>query len=266
MRSTTKVILKKATVSKLSTVAILALLWCVPSYAHTDKPEEVEPVSLSASDPLEFINRPIFAFNERVDRWIMRPIAQGYDYITPAWMRQGVSNALDNLGEVPIAVNSVLQGRFIQAATSSGRFLLNSTLGFVGFLDVAEQMGLKPARTDFGHTLASWGAPSGPYLVVPFLGPRTLRSGSGQVVDIYLSPLTYNDNVRLRNSIRGLDMIDARAALLGVDQLLEGDNYLFVRDAYLQRRERLINDGQIEDDFSQSFEDDWDDMDESGVD
>lgn len=245
--------------TKLTVLAVFMLILCLPGFASAQEDElvEIEALAFATSDPLESINRPIFAFNERMDSWILRPVAQGYDYVTPVWMRQGVSNALGNLGEVSVTVNSLLQGRFSQAATSGGRFLINSTLGIVGLVDTAEKMGLERARTDFGHTLASWGAPSGPYLVVPFFGPRTVRSGTGQLVDIYMSPLTHVDNVRLKNSVRGLSVVNGRAAFLGVENLMDGDSYLFVRDAYLQQRDQLVNDGVVQDDFSESFDDDW---------
>lgn len=221
-----------------------------------------EPLSqrgYADSDPLESLNRSIFVFNQQLDRWLLRPLAQGYDYVTPNWMQQGISNTLANLNEVPVTVNAALQGRFREAGISTGRFLINSTLGLGGVLDTADKMGIPAWQTDFGHTLAVWGVPQGPYLMVPLLGPRTLRSGVGSIADVYMSPMTYSNNVRLRNTVFGLGVVSVRASLLDADTLMTGDHYLFVRDAYLQRREQKVNDGEVKDDFSEGFDDDWGD-------
>ena len=122
-------------------------------------------------------------------------------------------------------------------------------------------MGIRPYRTDFGHTLAIWGVDSGPYLMVPFFGPRTVRSGTGTIFDVYTSIPTYIDNVPLRNSLFGLELIDGRARLLQADELLSGDAYIFIRDAYLQQRETFVNDGVVQDDFSDfGDEEDWEEF------
>lgn len=204
----------------------------------------------SDRDPFETYNRAVFAVNDSLDTWLMRPVAQGYHFIMPDFAERGVSNFFANLYDANSVVNAVLQGRLNHAARGTGRFLVNSTFGVAGFFDVATRMGLTPYPTDFGHTLAIWGAPSGPYLMVPLFGPRTVRSGTGSIVDVYAIPQTYIDNVRLRNSLYGLELIDARARLLEVDELTSGDRYIFIRDAYLQQREVLVNDGRVQDDFS----------------
>lgn len=209
-------------------------------------------------DPFEAINRPIFEFNNGLDTLVIRPVAKGYHFVMPDVAERGVNNFFSNLYDIHSALNAVLQGRFAGAAQGSGRFLLNSTLGVAGLFDVATPMGLEPYRTDFGHTLAIWGVPAGPYVMLPLLGPRTLRDGTGTIVDTFTSVQAYLDNVALRNSLYGLELVDARARLLQADELLSGDRYIFVRDAYLQQRNALVNDGEVPDDFSDFGDDGWD--------
>lgn len=208
-------------------------------------------------DPLEGINRSMFALNNGIDRFLLRPVAQTYHILTPDVAERGVGNFFANLYDFNAAFNAILQGRFSGAAQSGGRFLINSTAGFLGLIDVATPIGIAPYRTDFGHTLAIWGVDSGPYLMIPLLGPRTIRSGAGTIVDLYASPQAFVDNVRLRNTLYGLELIDGRAGLLKADELLSGDRYIFVRDAYLQYREYFVNDGVVEDSFSDYDEEDW---------
>ena len=209
-------------------------------------------------DPLEWFNRPMFAVNDQLDRFLLKPVATGYDFVMPDPAQRGVGNFFANLYDFNAAINAVLQGRFLGAAQGGGLFLVNSTVGLLGLFDVATPLGIRPYRTDFGHTLAIWGVPEGPYVMVPLFGPRTFRSGTGTIVDTYTSVPTYIDNVALRNSIWGTELIDGRARLLSADELISGDRYIFVRDAYIQQRRALVNDGEVEDSFS-DFGDDWDD-------
>ncbi len=201
-------------------------------------------------DPFEPFNRKMFVLNDTLDAWVLRPVAKGYDWVMPDVAQRGVGNMFANMYDVNGAVNSLLQGRFSRAAQCTGRFLLNSTLGIAGLFDVATPMGISPYRTDFGHTLALWGFDSGPFLMVPVFGPRTIRSGTGTIFDTYTSVPAYIDNVRLRNSLWGLELVDGRARLLNTDELITGDRYIFLRDAYLQSRETFVNDGQVQDTFS----------------
>ena len=210
-------------------------------------------------DPLESINRPLFAFNDGLDKFIVRPLAIGYDFILPNFAQRGMGNFFANLYDANAAVNSVLQGRFKGAAQGAGRFLVNSTFGLLGFVDVASAMGISPYRTDFGHTLAIWGVPSGPFLMVPLYGPRTVRSGTGTIFDSYVSVQANTGSVRIRNTLWGLELIDFRSRLLKVDALMSGDRYIFVRDAYLQQRQIFVNDGVVIDDFSDFDVEGWDD-------
>ncbi|MFK8042919.1 VacJ family lipoprotein [Congregibacter sp.] len=216
------------------------------------------PALQAEDDPLEAINRPVFVVNDVLDRWALRPIAKGYDFVMPAPAQRGVSNFFANLYDVTSTLNAVLQWRWEGASQSGGRFLVNSTLGVAGLFDVATPMGIRPYRTDFGQTLALWGVPEGPYLMLPLFGPRTFRSGTGTLVDTFaLSVPPYVDNRSIRNSIWGLELVHGRARLLGSDELISGDRYIFVRDAYLQQRAAFVNDGEVQDDFS-DFEDAWD--------
>jgi phospholipid-binding lipoprotein MlaA len=217
------------------------------------------PELKASQDPLESINRPIFVLNDNLDRYALRPLAKGYDYVMPAAAQRGVSNFFANLYDVTSALNAVLQWRWEGAAQSGSRFMVNSTLGVVGLFDVATPLGIRPYRTDFGQTLALWGIPEGPYLMLPLFGPRTFRSGTATLVDTFsLSVPPYLDSRALRNSIWGLELVHGRARLLESDELISGDRYIFVRDAYLQQRSAFVNDGEIVDDFS-DFEDAWED-------
>ena len=177
-------------------------------------------------DPLESINRPLFALNNGLDRFLVRPLAQTYHIVMPDIGERGVGNFFANLYDANAAVNALLQWRLDGALQSGGRFLVNSTAGFLGLIDVATPMGIRPYRTDFGHTLATWGVDSGPYLMVPLFGPRTMRSGAGTIVDVYISPQAGIDNVRLRNTLWGLELIDGRARLLKAEELMSGDRYI----------------------------------------
>jgi len=209
-------------------------------------------------DPLESINRRMFTLNNGLDKFLLRPLAQTYHIVMPDIGERGVGNFFANLYDANAAFNALLQWRLEGAMQSGGRFVVNSTAGFLGLIDVATPIGIRPYRTDFGHTLAIWGAESGPYLMVPFFGPRTVRSGTGTIVDIYASPQGYIDNVRLRNTLYGLELIDGRARLLKAEELISGDEYIFVRDAYLQQRNFFVNDGVVEDNFSDYDEEAWD--------
>jgi phospholipid-binding lipoprotein MlaA len=217
----------------------------------------IDPLSeVENPDPYEDINRAIFAFNDRLDQMVLSPVARGYRRVTPDVAERGIGNVFSNLSEFNSAVNSILQGKVDAALASAGRFAVNTTLGIAGLFDVASEMGLESRETDFGETLAVWGVPRGPYLMVPFLGPRTLRSGVGNVADIYLSPEAYIESVSGRNALYALRVVDERAALLDADALLSGDRYVFLRDAYLQRRAARVDGESTVGEFS-DFGDDW---------
>ncbi|RKQ96399.1 phospholipid-binding lipoprotein MlaA [Kushneria sinocarnis] len=216
------------------------------------------------ADPWEGFNRGVFAFNDTLDRYALKPVAQGYDYVTPTPVQQGVGNFFGNLGDVGNTFNSLLQGKLTNAGTSTARFLLNSTLGLGGLLDPASRMGIERHEEDFGQTLASWGVGQGPYLVLPFLGPSTVRATAGLPVDWYSDPVTYLEDDKVRWGLRGLDLIDTRAGYLDQEQLIHGDRYSFIRDTYLQRRQYLLNDGRPGQDPFAEGDIDFDDSDFEG--
>ena len=213
-------------------------------------------------DPWEGFNRKIFAFNNLVDGVILRPVAVTYQKLTPQPVRRGVGNAFSNIMELPSAVNALLQAKPKAAGQDVGRFVINTTLGLVGLIDVATPLGLEGRdQEDFGQTLAVWGVKQGPYLMLPLLGPSSARDLAGMPVDWFLDPTNYIEKDSIRYSLSGLDLVHTRAELLELEKQLSGDRYLFIRDIYLQRREHLINDGRVEDEFGAGLGDDYLDYD-----
>lgn len=213
----------------------------------------------SKADPLEGLNRATYAFNDAVDRAVLQPVAKGYQTVTPGFFRAGVTNLFTNIGDVATSLNSLLQGKGGDAASDAGRFLINSTLGVLGLFDVATPMGLEKHNEDFGQTLGKWGVGSGPFLVIPLMGPSTLRDVVSRPVDSYAGYSRYIDHIPTRNSTFGLEIIDLRANLLGASSTLDAaalDKYQFVRDAYLQRRLRSVYDGKAPQDKLDQLEDD----------
>lgn len=158
-------------------------------------------------------------------------------------------NVFGNIGDVGNLANNLLQGKLHNAGVDTGRLIFNTTFGVLGFFDVAKHMGLQKSNEDFGQTLGVWGLESGPYLVIPFLGPSTVRDAAGRVPDSFLTPYPYIDHVPTRNVTRGVQVVDTRANLLQAERLVSGDKYIFIRNAYLQSREFKVKDGQVEDDF-----------------
>lgn len=201
-------------------------------------------------DPWERFNRASFKFNDALDRGIARPVAKAYVKVTPRVMRTGISNVFSNLNTVPTVINDVFQGKFRQAGRDSTRFLLNSTLGLAGLFDPATSAGFENNDEDFGQTLGKWGVESGPYVMLPFLGPSTVRDTFGRGIDQFTEPVNYLEDDSTRYIIRGFDLVDQRASLLDLDEQLNRsyDRYAFVRNAWLQRREYKVKDGNVEDD------------------
>ncbi len=207
-------------------------------------------------DPYEKFNRAVFQFNDGLDRALLKPVAKGYRFIAPGLVETGVTNFFSNLGEIKNVVNDLLQGKVTQAGNDSGRFIVNSTVGVAGLFDVAKHTGLKKSDgEDFGQTLRVWGVPEGPYLVIPFVGSSTGTDIVGYPVDWLTNPLTYVDESTEKYAVIALQLIDARKRLLDAEELVSGDRYIFIREAYLQNRRYLTNDGEIKDDFSEGFED-----------
>lgn len=229
---------------RFSTVIGFALLCLLSSSLHAanDLTEGDD-----ARDPLERVNRAIYKFNDRLDRTILKPVARGYRYVLPDPVEHSISRFFNNLFMPTVVVNDLLQAKFSQSAADSGRFMVNTTVGIAGLFDVARHMGLEPHDEDFGQTLAVWGVGEGPYLVLPVLGPRTLRDGAGLVVDLATHPVSYIKDSADSWGMWLFGLIDTRAGLLGVSSVLEQaagqDEYLFVREAYRQRRNNLVYDG-----------------------
>lgn len=200
-----------------------------------------------ARDPLERLNRASYAFNDTLDRAILKPTAKGYRAIAPQFVETGVSNFFDNLDTPKTLVNDVLQGKFKPALHDTGRLLLNTTLGIGGLFDPASAAGLDRNDEDFGQTLGKWGVPSGPYLMIPFVGPSTVRDGFGEIPDEYSDPRHYIEEDKVRFGLLALNVVDSRARAFSLEDALNSafDKYAFIRNAYLQRREYLVTDGEV---------------------
>ncbi|HEY8053979.1 MAG TPA: VacJ family lipoprotein [Steroidobacteraceae bacterium] len=197
-------------------------------------------------DPWERMNRTTYRFNDALDRTIAKPVARGYRRVTPHFVQTGVGNFLDNLGSPVVMVNDLLQGEFRAFASDTGRLLMNTTLGIGGLLDPATAAGLDKNDRDFGQTLGKWGVRTGPYLVIPFLGPSDIRDAVGRVGDVYSDPRHYIRSNWLSWGLWGVGAVNTRARLLDADATIAGayDPYAFIRTAYLQHREYKVHGGQ----------------------
>ena len=205
------------------------------------------------SDRIESFNRAVFKFNDQADKYILKPAAKTYQFLTPSLIDEGITNFFKNLDDVETFINSIFQLKFHNAIVSLNRVIYNSTFGLAGFIDVATGFGLKNDEEDFGQTLGYWGYEESTYLVIPFLGPSTVRDFSGIVIDSVLDPVSYNDEIHrdARLMATGVKVVDLRADLLSVENLqLSQDRYAFIRNAFLQNREYMINDGDVEDPFA----------------
>ena len=216
------------------------------------QPERDEQPELSGeesnTDPLESINRLVWDFNfEVLDRFLVKPLTKGYVAVTPQFVRTGLLNASENLSEPASAVNNLLQGKPVDSLTSVGRFLVNSTIGIVGIFDVASELGMKVKEEDCGEVLGVWGLGTGPYLMLPALGPSDFRSFTGTVVDNVYWPMTVLEDPYVIGATV-IKVLETRASLLDQEALLERstDQYLFVRDAYFQRLAFKVSDGKLD--------------------
>ncbi len=210
----------------------------------------------SDDDPLEPINRAVFNFNEVIDDNVLEPVAKGYRAITPDPVEDSVSNFFNNLGEINTIFNSALQLKLDKTASSSARFVINSTVGVFGFFDIATSLGIDRHKEDFGQTLGYYGVPAGPYLVLPFFGPSTFRDAPGFYADIAveksISPVNTELHHEERQLIQASNVIDTRANLLQATKILDTaakDKYIFLRESYLQKRTKMIADGKDVQDF-----------------
>ena len=211
--------------------------------------------AFAETDPLKDLNQKTHDLNQTLDLQVASPVARFYKRITPDFIEMGITNFTQNVEDLSIGVNNILQGKIKSGFSDLSRFTINSTIGIAGFLDIASDMGLEKHDEDFGQTLAVWGVPDGPYLVLPGLGPSTMRDTLAMIPDAFLTPLWLIDHDRTSYSLTAIDLIDTRARYLGLESVVIGDEYLFYRDAYLQSRQFEIKDGEIEDDF-----DDFDDF------
>lgn len=214
----------------------------------------------TAGDPLEGYNRAMYKFNDAVDTAIVKPVAQGYDTVIPDPISHGVSNFFSNLDDITVIINDLLQGKFYQAYKDTHRFVVNTTVGVAGIFDVASLSGLNKNNEDFGQTLGVWGAEPGAYVVLPFFGPRNVRDTFGLVGDMFTDPVMYVEGDDARMAFVGTRIVDTRANLLKAEKVLDEaalDEYSYVRDAYMQRRQNLVYDGNppLADDEFDIFED-----------
>ncbi len=209
----------------------------------------MSPAKAQTYDPWQRTNERIFRLNDYFDQLIVRPVATTYNLFMPRIARQGIGNFFSNIDDINVFVNDLLQFKLDAAANDSGRFLVNSTLGLGGILDIASGFGLQKNEEDFGQTLGSWGVGAGPYVMLPVFGASNVRDSFGLVLDTLFNPIQYHDDEELRLTLFLLRETDSRSRLLALDELITGNRYLFVREAYVQRREYLVTDGKVEDGF-----------------
>jgi phospholipid-binding lipoprotein MlaA len=205
-------------------------------------------------DPFESFNRGVYVFNDTLDKALIKPVAQGYSAVTPTPVKNMVNNFFSNLDDVVITVNDLLQFKFRQAASDGSRVAFNSTFGIFGLFNVVDK--LEKHNEDFGQTLGYWGVPSGPYLMLPFFGPSSIRDGTGRYADSFASVIGRTENMSARNRDWLAEGVNTRAGLLEGEKVLDEaviDRYSFIRDAYLQRRQSLVYDGNPP---RQKFDDD----------
>ena len=215
---------------------VLTILLAVAGAAHAQ----------TEKDPFEGWNRAVFSFNEGLDAALLKPVATGYKAVVPELARSGVSNFFGNFGDVWSAFNQLLQGKPVVAAQMGMRVATNTFFGIGGLFDVASDLGIERQREDFGQTLGRWGLPAGPYLVIPVLGPSSLRDAAGLPLDLSWRPAAFSNDSATRIGLSTLQLIDARAELLTAGRLVDEislDKYVFIRDGYLTRRRSLVYDG-----------------------
>jgi phospholipid-binding lipoprotein MlaA len=230
-------------------LSLLSLTGCATVNGHGDP-----------RDPLEGYNRAMHAFNEDFDRALFQPLARGYNKVMPRPVNRSVSNFFNNIGDLWVMTNNFLQGKPGAGLSDLSRIIWNTSLGLGGLFDVASHMELPKHNEDFGQTLGVWGVGPGPYLVLPFLGPSTIRDTGGRAVQWYRDPLHELSDGEEYLYLLGLDLVDTRASLLSTTRILDSaslDSYSFMRDAYLQRREHLIYDGNPPQQEFDPFADDF---------
>jgi len=240
-------------------LGMLLMTWFITGCATSPKNEV---------DPFETFNRGVFAVNDGIDKIVLKPIAETYTTLVPQPIDTGISNFFSNINDVVVIANDLLQFKVKQAAADTGRFVLNSTVGLFGFIDVASDFGLPKNLEDFGQTLGYWGVGDGPYLVLPFLGPSSVRDVVGLGADVFLDPRFYvgapgSKEARSMLASEAINKVDTRADLVDAEEVLDVaalDKYLYLRDAYLARRNYLVYDENppLDEDEDELFEDDED--------
>jgi len=231
----------------------LALICCALAGCATT------PGRTTHDDPWQGFNRGVYKFNEGLDRAVLKPTAKGYKKITPTWLRTGIGHVFQNLSYPTTIVNQLLQAKPKLFVEDTCRFVTNTVFGIGGIFDVADKVGLPAHDEDFGQTLARWGVPSGPYFVIPFFGPSTVRDAPSRIGDYFLAVYRYFDvNSEVKWGMFALNVIDDRATLLASESTLESayDKYGVMRDAWIQRREYLIYDGNPPEEKIEEFKDD----------
>ncbi len=201
-------------------------------------------------DPLENRNRSIYTFNENLDEAILEPAADGYDYITPKFLQKGFNNFFDNINYPITIINQLLQGNIGESLQDTLRFTINTTIGIFGLFDPASSMGLTEHDEDFGQTLAVWGVKEGPYLMLPFFGPKTLRSLTGDLTDLLFNPLLNIDDTNLKIKTNLINILQDRSDLSTLEEELDNsfDPYQYIKDSYIQNRKYKIHNGNITED------------------
>ncbi len=250
----------------LSGLVILTALW---GCATTTAPKEVAQEEINQNDPWEGWNRGAYSFNDTLDKTIIKPVAKGYAWITPDIVNQGVTNFFSNMNDIGVTINDLLQLKMAQGGMDASRFLINTTAGVAGFIDVAKMIDLPKHNEDFGQTLGYWGVPSGNYLVLPFFGASSPRETAGLIGDALFNPLTYTFVASGAAAVSGaasgakaVDVTDTRADLMTTEKIADeasGDNrYEFDKNAYQQRRKHLVNDGKISEEDDLKLDDEID--------
>ena len=214
--------------------------------------------SLHASevnDPFEKFNRKTFEFNENLDELVVKPVAEVYSEF-PVFIKTGVTNFFNNLENIETSVNQMLQGKPGKSINDLTRFIINTSIGVAGIFDVASSMGLERNEEDFGQTLAVWGVDEGPYIMLPFLGPSTLRDTISRPISSFTSVIFHMTDTDVNIALKSIDALETRERLLDVESLLSGDKYIFVKDAYMQSMNYEISDGiDVDDTFVDDMED-----------
>lgn len=199
-------------------------------------------------DPLEGWNRGVQTFNDNLDNYVMKPVAKGYQWITPSFVDRGVSNFFSNINDIGVTINDLFQCKISQTGMDGARFIVNTTAGVAGFVDVAAMIDLPKHNEDFDQTMGVWGVPTGPYLVLPFFGPSSPRGVGGLIGDAAMNPISYIDSGVISSGLFGVNAVDLRADNLANEKIATEaavDRYAFFKSAYFQQREYLIHDGNM---------------------